>query len=292
MSLRMESLTVSVIIPTRNRLILLQRAIESILSQTYKDFEIIVVDDDSDDSTSDVCRKYIEQYENIKYIRNKKYVGGAEARNIGMHQARGNIIAFLDDDDEWLPQKLEKQIEVFHNNPSVGIVGSNYLWIDTDNNKIEKKDVLKKQSFKTLLIDNTLGSFSFISIKKELFDKYGGIRTDMKSAQDWNFWLKLAPHTQIYIVEDYLVKYYDYSGNPDRISSSIDRAVESLKKIIEDFQDDMSFFVKLKHKLWMWQRKNFIYDKFKSRYIKSVTNRFFRYPHDSLLKILKLYYFK
>ncbi len=283
---------VSAIIPTHNRSKLLQRAINSVLSQTYKNFEIIIIDDGSNDNTQNICQKFIDENENIRYIRNENSAGGAEARNIGMRQAKGEIITFLDDDDEWLPQKLEKQIEIFKQNPEVGIVGTNYFWIDVEKNHIKKIKLPQKQSLKTLLLENTLGSFSFNAIQKRLFEKYGGIRPDMKSSQDWHFWLKLAPNTKILITDNYLVKYYNYSGDPNRISSSTDRAIESRKKVLHDYQNQMSFFVNLKHKLWIWQRRNYIYKKTNSKFIKAITYRLFKYSHDIVQKILKSIYIK
>ncbi|MFC2166917.1 glycosyltransferase family 2 protein [Acidobacteriota bacterium] len=286
------SFDVSVIIPTKNRSESLERAIKSVLDQSYEKFEIIIVDDGSDDNTSEIARRFEVNHSNIHYIRNSHSVGAAEARNIGMRQAKGEIIAFLDDDDEWLPKKLEKQIEIFLKNPDVGIIGTNSFWIDVDNNNTIKKKFLKKQSFKMLLVKNSLGSFSFVSIKKELFDKWGGIRPDMKSFQDWIFWLKLAPHTKIRMADDYLVKYYDYSGDPNRITGSTDRDIESLKKIIQDFQKNMVFLVRLNHKLWIWQRENFIYNQVKSKFIILIIRRILAHSHNFLNKKLIQYYCK
>jgi len=283
---------VSIIIPTHNRASLLPRAINSVLTQTYTNFEIIIVDDGSNDNTQQVCQNFINENQNIKYIKNENSVGGAEARNIGMRQAKGEIIAFLDDDDEWLPQKLEKQIEIFKQNPEVGIVGTNYYWIDVEKNETKKINLCQNQSFKTLLLENTLGSFSFNAIRKSLFEKHGGIRPDMKSSQDWHFWLKLAPNTKIKISDDYLVKYYNYSGDSNRISSSTDRAIESRKKVLQDYSNQMSFLVKLKHKLWILQRRNYIYKKIDTKIIKALTYRFFKYSHNILQKILRSIYIK
>ncbi len=103
--------TVSVIIPTYNRANLVSRAIKSVLNQTYQDFEIIVVDDCSEDNTEEIVKSFNDS--RIRYIKHKKNKGGSAARNTGIKRARGKYIAFLDDDDEWLPSKLEKQIMLF-----------------------------------------------------------------------------------------------------------------------------------------------------------------------------------
>ena len=106
-----KSPTISVIIPTYNRADFIGRAIESVLDQTYQDFEIIVIDDGSKDNTENIVKSFDDT--RITYIRLKDNKGAAVARNTGIGTARGKFIAFQDSDDEWLPQKLAKQMEVF-----------------------------------------------------------------------------------------------------------------------------------------------------------------------------------
>ena len=175
-------LRVSIIIPTKNRSVLLRRAIESALAQTYQFHEIVIIDDGSVDDTPHICAFYMKQNPKIKYIKNEASLGGAASRNIGMSQAEGDIFAFLDDDDEWMPLKLEKQMNLFLIEPEVGIVGTDSLFIMVDNNTTKTKIFPKNQSKKILLIENTLGSFTFVCLRRELFEKYGGIDADMESA--------------------------------------------------------------------------------------------------------------
>lgn len=99
--------TVSVVIPTYNRAHLVGRAIQSVLNQTYQDFEIIVVDDGSTDNTEEVVKSFNDP--RIRYIRHDQNRGGSAARNTGIKMARGEYIAFQDSDDEWLPEKLESR---------------------------------------------------------------------------------------------------------------------------------------------------------------------------------------
>ncbi|PJA63262.1 MAG: glycosyl transferase, partial [Candidatus Portnoybacteria bacterium CG_4_9_14_3_um_filter_44_9] len=127
-------LKVSVIIPTCNRPDLLPRAIKSVLSQIYQDFEIIVVDDGDKRSAENVVRQFKDN--RIKYIKHVERKGGAAARNTGIKAAQGEFIAFLDDDDEWLPKKLEIQMRQFENTPNdVGFCFSAIININADGEK-------------------------------------------------------------------------------------------------------------------------------------------------------------
>jgi glycosyltransferase involved in cell wall biosynthesis len=125
-------LNVSVVIPTYNSAHLLDDALQSVLEQTYKDFEIIVVDDGSTDNTSEVVSKYNDK---LHYFRVDNR-GPAKARNYGISKATGKYIAFLDADDKWLPTKLEKQVSMFEQNPEFGMVF-------TENSLFDAKGIYK-----------------------------------------------------------------------------------------------------------------------------------------------------
>src|ERR1700737_4457090 len=117
---------VSVIIPTYNRAELLRSAIISVLTQIFQDFEVIVVDDASRDNTQNVVHSFNDR--RIRYIRNGMNKGDAVARNVGITNSSCEYIAFLDDDDEWLPEKLEKQINLLENSsPNVGVVHTGHV---------------------------------------------------------------------------------------------------------------------------------------------------------------------
>lgn len=121
---------VSCIIPSYKRSDMVIRAIDSVLRQTYKNIEVCVVDDNiPGDEYSCELKHKLEKYQNdsrVKYITQQKHINGAVARNVGIKEATGEFIAFLDDDDEWLPEKLERQMEIIDFNPSVDAV--TVLW--------------------------------------------------------------------------------------------------------------------------------------------------------------------
>ncbi|MCK4529078.1 glycosyltransferase, partial [candidate division WOR-3 bacterium] len=175
--MRDEKPKVSVIIPTYNRVHLIGRAIQSVLEQSYQDFEIIVVDDASTDNTGEVVRSLKD--ERIRYIRHEKNKGAAAARNTGIKVARGEYIAFQDSDDEWLPEKLEKQMKAFDNAPpEVGVVYTDMQRINEDGGieywhspRILPEDgIIYKDALDYRVMN--IGIQSAV-IKKECFDKVG-----------------------------------------------------------------------------------------------------------------------
>ncbi len=128
----MKDPTVSVIIPTYNRADLLPRALDSVIAQTFEDWEIVLIDDGSTDGTASLVDSYKRRLgERIVYTRQPN-TGCGGARNRGIDAARGRFVAFLDSDDEYLPNKLERQLELFAHRPELGLVYGDYAYIDTD----------------------------------------------------------------------------------------------------------------------------------------------------------------
>lgn len=225
---------VSVIIPTRNRSSLLSRALNSVLNQSYDNLEVIIIDDASEDDTTKEVDKYRPKFKRLKYIRNNKQCGGAAARNIGIRNATGKYIAFLDDDDEWLPEKTLKQLTILESSPNIGAVSCWYNRIY--NNKIQKVRLIAEVSFEFLLWENFMGSFSLCVVRSELaktvrFDPF------LSSSQDWQFWLELSMVTRIHIAEDFLVNYHDHSG--ERISRSYNSKYLGLRRLYFTYRDYM-----------------------------------------------------
>lgn len=256
---------ISIIIPTKNRLQFLTRAIQSVFKQTYLNWELIIIDDASaDDSARHLVEGFSQAKHKITYQKNETSVGGAAARNIGIALAQGDILAFLDDDDEWLPEKLERQIDILKHKPTIGLVGCDYFFIDRHHQKKLVKTP-RNINFEALLIENYLGSFSFVMVRKKLLDKYGLLRKDMKSFQDWELWLRLIPHTKIHILAEPLVNYYEHQRQ--RISASTSNAIESLTKIIKQYKGRMPHLILFKHWLWLRFRQGGLYNLTHSKYL-------------------------
>jgi len=203
----------SIIIPTYNRLHVLPRAVESVLNQTLKDYEIIVVDDASTDNTK---KMLIEKYGvKIIYIGKRRNEGLSAARNTGIKSSRGKYIAFLDDDDVWLPKKLELQIDLIEKNPSLGLVYCGCYKVDRDDKVMsEIKPTKKGYIFDDMLCANYIvGSASAALVKRELLVNTGYFDENLTSLEDWDLWIRISKFHEIDYVDQPLVKYkmHDYN---------------------------------------------------------------------------------
>lgn len=200
-------MTVSIITPTYNREKLLKETVDAILSQTYKDFELIIVDNYSSDSTDKVLKSYNDN--RIKYFKNQNNGQVAVNRNFGIKKARGEFIAFCDDDDLWFPTKLEKQVNEFNKNPNIGLVCSSGIMF---NNKgtIGKYETtsLKTISFEKLLFNNCIINSSAI-VKKNVFEVIGLLDEDPNiiAVEDYELWLRIAKKYEVRHIQEMLVKY-------------------------------------------------------------------------------------
>ena len=159
---------VSVIIPTYNRAHLLSRAIKSVLNQTFQDFEIIIVDDASTDDTDKLVVSFHDS--RVRYIQHEKNHGGGAVRNSAIKQAQGDYIAFLDSDDEWLPEKLEKQMKLFNGtSKKVGLVSAGAVDI---RNQIPYAYYIPKfrgDISRRILIKNCVGLTAIAVVRKGVF---------------------------------------------------------------------------------------------------------------------------
>ena len=226
---------VSAIITTHNRCDDLKKAIESVLKQTYANLELIVVDDASTDNTSIMCK----QYENIKYIRIDKEhsKGGNHARNQGILNAKGNYIAFLDDDDIWLPEKIEKQILLF-DDENVGMVYSDIQvetgvpWLDYKVTCKFDGDILaNKEYWKPICVT------SAVLIKKEVFSQVGMFDEQLRYWQEYELTLRIIKKYKTALVREPLVKYKRLIGDKKKLTNNYDGWVQSVDYIRTKHRD-------------------------------------------------------
>ena len=233
---KLDSL-VSIVIPTYNRARLLSRAIQSVLNQTYSNFELIIVDDCSNDCTESVVKGFHD--DRIRYIRHEKNQGAATARNNGIMAAKGEYIAFQDSDDEWLPTKLEKQVNAFNSAPSDrGVVYTSFWLIDNGKKTLVPSSHVKQTEGK---ISDELLETNFVStptavVRKECFEKVG-MFANIPRFQDWELWLRISKYYSFKHIREPLVNSY---RQPDSISRRIDALVLARKYILFRYYDAIS----------------------------------------------------
>lgn len=204
----MSAPRVTVVIPTRNRACLLPVAIRSALGQTMRDLEVIVVDDASDDGTAEAVAAFSDP--RLSYIRLESRRGGSAARNLGIGRARSEFVAFLDDDDEWLPEKLELQMECFHRGgPEVGVVYSGYAVVDLESGRVVARKVAERRGdlSRDLLVRNVVGGTSSVVVRRSCLERAGLFDERLPSFQDYDLWLRLSRECRFDFVERDLLKY-------------------------------------------------------------------------------------
>ena len=209
---------ISVIIPTFNRENQIIRAVNSVLNQTFKNLECIVVNDCSTDNTISILEN-IQKKDDRLIVLNHEYNKHASAsRNTGIQNARGKFIAFLDDDDEWINTKLEKQYIHLENNIEEGMV---YCWLDIYKNNMlidSLKPILAGNIFNECLPKQPIGNASTLLLRSEVISKIGFFDTNLPRGNDGDFIRRVAEYYNIGVVKEVLVNYYaDKNGNP-RIS--------------------------------------------------------------------------
>jgi len=240
MSLEFEN-RISVVIPTYNRSHTLMRAINSVLSQTHPAFEIIVVDDGSTDGTKELlqahgfCKKDTKELEK-KYLIQENG-GVSSARNLGVKNAKGDFIAFLDSDDAWSEKKLERQLVVLKQNLfKQRIIHTDEIWI---RNGVRVNQHKKHEKSGGNIFEKCLAlcciSPSSAMLHRSLFDEYGYFDETMPACEDYDMWLRLAAFEKVLFVPEFLtIKYGGHSDQLSRAHWGMDRfRVRSLEKLIE-----------------------------------------------------------
>ena len=206
---------ISVIIPTFNRADTILRAVDSVLAQSYKDFELIVIDDGSSDNTYHVLSPYIERNQ-LHYFKQENK-GVSAARNYAVKKSNGHWISFLDSDDSWLPHKLETQVDYINSNPSCSLVHGEEIWIRNGKRVNPKKKHAKSggdifvRSLELCLI-----SPSAVILRRELFDHMGGFREDFEVCEDFDLWLKITSLYEVGFIKEPIIN--KYGGHQDQLS--------------------------------------------------------------------------
>ena len=208
---------ISVVIPTYNRIALVERAIDSVLMQSIKPFDIIVVDDGSDDGTSEMIQK---KYRSINLVQQQNS-GVSAARNNGIKHAKGDWISLLDSDDEWTEKKLENQANKLIKNPDYHFCHTNEIWIRNGVRVNQKK---RHQKYGGYIFDKCLDicriSPSSTLFKKNILEHVGWFDTQLPVCEDYDLWLRITADYKILFVDEPLI--IKYGGHTDQLSQSVE----------------------------------------------------------------------
>ena len=231
MTARSKNPEVSVILPTYNRGWILKEAIDSVLAQDFRDFELIVVDDGSTDNTPQILDSY---HQDLVVVRQPNR-GVSAARNRGIAAAGGGLIAFLDSDDLWLPRKLSSQVVFFNSNPEAVINQTEEIWIRNGVRVNPKTRHLKPSG---MIFEPSLAlclvSPSAVMMKRSLFDEVGLFDEDLPACEDYDLWLRISWRYPVHLIETPLI--IKRGGHADQLSKApgLDKfRIQALKNIIE-----------------------------------------------------------
>jgi len=222
---------ISVIIPTYNAEAYICEAINSVLAQTYRDFEIIVVNDGSTDDTAQIIR---QRFLNVRlfYIKNS---GASAARNFGISVSRGQYVAFLDADDRWLPEKLEQQIAQFDEDQP-GMVFTENLFFNGRGIIAERTDKRKKLMRGNIVRNIFLNSYvvtSTVMVRRAVFDDVGMFEEELVVGEDDNLWMRISMKYRVKLLDEPLVLYHLTEGSLSRTRKNIMPAIRTHIELLQ-----------------------------------------------------------
>lgn len=256
----MSSVKASVIVAVYNGAKTLTQTIESILSQTYDNFELLLIDDGSTDESKNLIEKYLED-ERVKYFK-KQNGGVASARNFGIARATGEIIGFCDQDDQWLPQKLEKQIPLF-SDPDVGLV---YSWVDIDRHGKRECSTpeFEGECFEALLNRNFVSCCTAM-VRRTVLNQVNGLdeSRELHGVDDRHLWLKVARISKLAVAKTPLAIYFihgeNYSLDNKKMLIADLSCIEKIASIEDLTPREKSLCKNAKYNAYKHYANNFLY---------------------------------
>ena len=242
----------SVIIPTYRRAELLAEALASVVAQTFSDFEIIVVDDDPAASANDSVTEFAKRHPaiNLQYHRNDHARGGSGTRNAGIERASGEWVAFLDDDDTWLPEKLGRVDKLIADNvdPRLALVYTGHVKYDFE----EQREIpaftpsVRGMALERVLYENVVGGMSVVVARTSLLQELGGFDERFESLQDMELYVRLAERGSFDFVQQPLVRIR--SSSRERITHNPQKKLQGARLFAQKYAAQLSRDPRLKHR--------------------------------------------
>lgn len=236
----------TVIIPTYNRPEYLRQAIQSVLDQTFEDFELLVIDDSPEETACPVAKGFKD--ERLKYLRNDQKSGGAGTRNAGITRAQGQWVAFLDDDDLWLPAKLERQAEQIENTDNdVALVYTGHTTFSSESEQTHSF-IPEKAGwiYEDLLAWNVIKGLYSVAIKRDVLNALGGLDERFPALQDLELYVRVAKSNKVAFIKEPLVRVRNSSSG--RITTNYANKLRGSQLFREKFKDDINESLRLKHR--------------------------------------------
>jgi glycosyltransferase involved in cell wall biosynthesis len=255
---------VSVIVPAYNAEDFIAQTLDSIISQTYQNIEILVVDDGSEDRTPEIVESFAQRNQRITLLRQAN-AGVAAARNLAIEKSSGEYMAPIDADDIWYPQKLEKQVEcMLKGGPSVGLVYARSVIIDENNSVLKKimsyldpvSSVIEGDVYAALVYTNFVGNASVPLIRRSCLERVGGYNYQLREqkaqgCEDWDIYLRIAEFYQLRVVPEYLIGYRETISSMSCNCTSMAKSYQLVLEDVEQRHPEIPSFI------YKWSRSNF-----------------------------------
>ncbi|MFM2641933.1 glycosyltransferase family 2 protein [Vibrio chagasii] len=238
---------VSVVIPTYNCLDYLPKAIGSVLKQTHQDIELIIIDDNSNDGTS----TYLASIQDHRIVKLSTLgVGAPQARNLGIEKATGKFIAFLDADDFWFPEKIERQLEFHQRYPDMAMSFTNYEHLTEDYEVIvdcfsywsqfqnREEQFINIDNPLEFIIENNVIGTSTVMVKADVFSQTDSFNADIKYGEDWELWLRMSENHQIGVLNSVEVGYLMRATSVTQTEDLKLRNLASIETILQRYQNN------------------------------------------------------
>ncbi|KAB0481461.1 glycosyltransferase [Vibrio sp. IB15] len=238
---------VSVVIPTYNCLGYLPKAIGSVLKQTHQDIELIIIDDNSNDGTS----TYLASIQDHRIVKLSTLgVGAPQARNLGIEKATGEFIAFLDADDFWFPEKIERQLEFHQRYPEMAMSFTNYEHLTEDYEVIvdcfsywsqfqnREEQFINIDNPLEFIIENNVIGTSTVMVKADVFSQTDSFNADIKYGEDWELWLRMSENHQIGVLNSVEVGYLMRTTSVTQTEDLKLRNLASIETILQRYQNN------------------------------------------------------